>query len=156
MKVAPQLIATVTRHARGLGLADRNSLHATIRLSQSAAIRPSAIGGRRRWLGGCAHFVLFVIFVLFAILLARPVAVLISFLRTGIPPAEQLFMAWFGPKGVASMLFALFVLKSDVANNALIFDTAAIAIIVSIVAHGLTDTIGAQWLAGRVGLTKKI
>jgi NhaP-type Na+/H+ or K+/H+ antiporter len=95
-----------------------------------------------------------VVFVAFALLVARPVAVLLSFLRTGIPRSEKLFMAWFGPKGVASMLFALFVLKSDVGNNSLIFDTAAIAIIASIVAHGLTDTVGAQWLARRVGLTQ--
>jgi len=96
-----------------------------------------------------------VLFVAFALFVARPIAVLLSFLRTGIPQSEKLFMAWFGPKGVASMLFALFVLKSDVGNKALIFDTAAIAIIASIVAHGLTDTIGAQWLARRVGLTAK-
>ncbi|HEX5526230.1 MAG TPA: cation:proton antiporter [Solirubrobacterales bacterium] len=95
-----------------------------------------------------------VVFVVFALLVARPAAVLLSFLRTGIPRSEKLFMAWFGPKGVASMLFALFVLKSDVANNSLIFDVAAIAIIASIVAHGLTDTVGAQWLARRVGLAK--
>jgi len=96
-----------------------------------------------------------VLFVLFALLIARPVAVLLSFMRTGIPQSEKLFMAWFGPKGVASMLFALFVLKSDVGNNGLIFDTAAIVIIASIVAHGLTDTIGARWLARRVGLAKR-
>jgi sodium/hydrogen antiporter len=96
-----------------------------------------------------------VVFVVFALFLARPVAVMLSFLRTGIPQSEKLFMAWFGPKGVASMLFALFVLKSDVGHRDLIFDTAAIAIIASILAHGLTDTIGAQWLARRVGLTKQ-
>jgi NhaP-type Na+/H+ or K+/H+ antiporter len=91
-----------------------------------------------------------VVFVLFALLLARPVAVLISFLRTGIPRAEQLFMAWFGPKGVASMLFALFVLKSTVGDRGLIFDVASIAIVASIAAHGLTDTIGAAWVGERV------
>ncbi len=94
-----------------------------------------------------------VVFVAFALLVARPAAVLLSFLRTGIPRSEKLFMAWFGPKGVASMLFALFVLKSDVGDNVLVFDVAAVAIIASIVAHGLTDTVGAQWLARRVGLT---
>jgi sodium/hydrogen antiporter len=93
-----------------------------------------------------------VLFVVFALLVARPAAVLLSFMRTGIPRAEQTFMAWFGPKGVASMLFALFVLKSHVGEAELIFDVAAIAIICSIVAHGLTDTVGAQWLARRVGL----
>jgi NhaP-type Na+/H+ or K+/H+ antiporter len=97
-----------------------------------------------------------IVFVAFALLVARPAAVLLSFLRTGIPRSEKLFMAWFGPKGVASMLFALFVLKSDVGHSSLIFDTAAIAIIASIVAHGLTDTVGAQWLARRVGLTPSV
>ena len=93
-----------------------------------------------------------VVFVVFALLVARPLAVMLSFLRTGIPQSEKLFMSWFGPKGVASMLFALFVFKSDVGGKDLIFDVAAVAIIASIVAHGLTDTIGARWLARRVGL----
>jgi NhaP-type Na+/H+ or K+/H+ antiporter len=94
-----------------------------------------------------------VLFVAFALLIARPAAVLLSFLRTGLPRAEKAFMAWFGPKGVASMLFALFVLKSDVGEGELIFDIAAIAVISSIAAHGLTDTLGARWLARRVGLS---
>jgi sodium/hydrogen antiporter len=96
-----------------------------------------------------------VLFVAFALFVARPAAVMLSFLRTGIPRAEKAFMAWFGPKGVASMLFALFVLKSHVGEDELIFDIAAIAIICSIVAHGLTDTVGARWLAERTGLTKQ-
>jgi NhaP-type Na+/H+ or K+/H+ antiporter len=91
-------------------------------------------------------------FVAFALLIARPVAVLLALLRTGLPRSERRFMAWFGPKGVASMLFALFVLKSGVDQGELIFDVAAIAIICSIVAHGLTDTVGARWLARRAGI----
>src|SRR4051795_1677501 len=93
-----------------------------------------------------------VLFVLFALMIARPLAVLLSFIRTGIPRPEKLFMAWFGPKGVASMLFALFVLKSQVDDGGLIFDVASIAIIASIASHGLTDTVGARWMARRVGL----
>jgi NhaP-type Na+/H+ or K+/H+ antiporter len=96
-----------------------------------------------------------IVFVVFALLVARPVAVMLSFLRTGIPRSEKQFMAWFGPKGVASMLFALFVFKSAVPGKDLIFDVAAIAIITSIIAHGLTDTIGAKWLARRVGLAER-
>jgi NhaP-type Na+/H+ or K+/H+ antiporter len=95
-----------------------------------------------------------VLFVAFALLVARPAAVMLSFLRHSLPRPQKLFMAWFGPKGVASMLFALFVLKSDVPNGELIFDIAAIAIIASIAAHGLTDTVGAKWLARRVGLAR--
>jgi NhaP-type Na+/H+ or K+/H+ antiporter len=93
-----------------------------------------------------------IVFVAFALLIARPIAVLLALLRTDLPQSERRFMAWFGPKGVASMLFALFVLKSGVDQGELIFDVAAIAIICSIVAHGLTDTVGARWLARRVGV----
>jgi NhaP-type Na+/H+ or K+/H+ antiporter len=93
-----------------------------------------------------------VVFVAFALLIARPVAVLLALLRTDLPRSERRFMAWFGPKGVASMLFALFVLKSGLDQGELIFDVAAIAIICSIAAHGLTDTVGARWLARRASL----
>jgi sodium/hydrogen antiporter len=91
-----------------------------------------------------------VVFVAFAILVARPAAILISFLGTAISRAERLFMAWFGPKGVASMLFALLVLKSTVGDRTLVFDIASIAIVASIVIHGLTDTVGAAWVGDRV------
>jgi sodium/hydrogen antiporter len=93
-----------------------------------------------------------VLFVIFALAIARPAAVLLSFVRTGLPRPEKAFIAWFGPKGVASMLFALFVLKSDVGERELVFDVAAIVVIVSIAAHGLTETLGTRWLARRTGL----
>jgi NhaP-type Na+/H+ or K+/H+ antiporter len=90
-----------------------------------------------------------VAFIAFALLVARPAAVMLSFVRTKLPRPQRLFVAWFGPKGVASMLFALFVLKSQVENGELIFDVAAITVIASIVAHGLTDTLGARWIRRR-------
>jgi NhaP-type Na+/H+ or K+/H+ antiporter len=94
-----------------------------------------------------------VAFIAFALLVARPGAVLLSFLRTNLPRPEKAFIAWFGPKGVASMLFALFVLKSDVGEGELIFDIAAFVVIASIAAHGLTETLGTRWLAARTDLS---
>ena len=91
------------------------------------------------------------LFIIFALLVARPAAVWLSFLRENLSPPLKAFIAWFGPKGVASMLFALFVLKSDVENGSMIFDIAAFTILASIVAHGLTDTLGARWVERRIG-----
>jgi NhaP-type Na+/H+ and K+/H+ antiporter len=90
-----------------------------------------------------------VLFIAFALMVARPGAVMLSLIRTRLPRPQRIFVAWFGPKGVASMLFALFVLKSQVENGELIFDIAAITVIASIVVHGLTDTLGARWIASR-------
>ena len=86
------------------------------------------------------------IFVVLALIVARPLAIVLAYIRSRLPGPQKAFIAWFGPKGVASMLFALFVLKSSVEQGDLIFDVAAFTIVCSIVAHGLTDTIGASWI----------
>jgi sodium/hydrogen antiporter len=91
-----------------------------------------------------------VAFIPFALLIARPAAVLAALLGTRIPRPQRLLMAWFGPKGVASMLFALFVLDAAVENGTLVFDVAAFVILASILAHGLTDTVGAGWIERRM------
>ena len=92
-------------------------------------------------------------FILFALLVARPVAVELAFIGTKIPRPHKAFMAWFGPKGVASMLFALTGARLAVANGTLIFDVASFVILASIVAHGLTDTVGSRWIATRMERT---
>jgi len=89
-------------------------------------------------------------FIPFVLLVARPAAIMLAFVRSGLPRPQKLFIAWFGPKGVASMLFALFVLESHAPDRSLVFDVAAIVILASIAAHGLTDTIGARWIHRRI------
>jgi NhaP-type Na+/H+ or K+/H+ antiporter len=89
------------------------------------------------------------LFIPFALLVARPAAIWLAFLRERVPGSGKAFVAWFGPKGVASMLFALFVLDSQVGERSLIFDVAAFTILASILAHGLTDTVGARWVERR-------
>jgi sodium/hydrogen antiporter len=91
-----------------------------------------------------------VAFIAFALLIARPVAIELAFIRVKLPNPQRAFIAWFGPKGVASMLFAVLVLNSDVDRANAIFETAAFVILVSILAHGLTDTLGARWIERRV------
>ncbi|MGI9020839.1 MAG: cation:proton antiporter [Solirubrobacterales bacterium] len=89
-------------------------------------------------------------FIPFALLVARPAAVMGALAGSGLPRPHKLFIAWFGPKGVASMLFALLVLDGNVANGSLVFDVAAFVILASILAHGLTDTVGASWIERRM------
>lgn len=90
-------------------------------------------------------------FVAVALFVARPASVLLAFTGVGLRRPEKLFIAWFGPKGIASMLFALFILNSSAPDRTLVFDVAAFTILASIVAHGLTDTLAGGWIARRVG-----
>ena len=88
--------------------------------------------------------------VAFLLLVARPVAVFASLIGTGTDTATRGFMAWFGPKGVATMTFALLVLaEPGITERERIFNLAALAVLVSIVAHGVTDVAGANWIADR-------
>jgi sodium/hydrogen antiporter len=82
-----------------------------------------------------------------ALLVARPVALAIALIGTGVSRAALAFMAWFGPKGVATMTFSLLVLASGVPGAERIFDIAALVVLCSIIAHGLTDTPGSEWMA---------
>jgi NhaP-type Na+/H+ or K+/H+ antiporter len=88
-----------------------------------------------------------IVFVAVVFLLARPLAVWIALLGTPTDRATRLFMGWFGPKGVATMTFALLVLDQNIANGTRIFDLTALVVFCSIIAHGLSDTPGANWIA---------
>jgi len=83
----------------------------------------------------------------FTLLVARPVAVFGVLIGTRTDMVTRAFMGWFGPKGVATMTFSLLVLSEGISAGTRIFDIAALVVFVSILAHGLSDTPGAEALA---------
>jgi NhaP-type Na+/H+ or K+/H+ antiporter len=87
--------------------------------------------------------------VIATLLLARPVAVWIALAGTGLDTAAKAFMAWFGPKGVATMTFSLLILGRQLPAGERIFNIAALTVVVSVVLHGLTETSGIKWIAAR-------
>jgi sodium/hydrogen antiporter len=87
--------------------------------------------------------------VALTLLVARPVAVFVALVGTQTSAATRGFMAWFGPKGVATMTFSLLVLAEGVPAGQRIFNLTALAVFCSIIAHGLTDTPGSNWIARR-------
>ena len=87
--------------------------------------------------------------VVVTLLVARPAALFAALVRTGLDAPTKAFMAWFGPKGVATMTFSLLVLSKGIASGERIFNLAALVVFTSIIVHGLTDTPGANWIARR-------
>jgi NhaP-type Na+/H+ or K+/H+ antiporter len=87
--------------------------------------------------------------VVVTLLVARPVALWLALAGTRTDTATKAFMAWFGPKGVATMTFSLLVLSQPVAAGQRIFNLAALVVFCSILAHGLTDQPGSEWIARR-------
>ncbi len=86
--------------------------------------------------------------VAFTLLVARPAAIFTSLAgNRQVDLFGKAFMAWFGPKGVATMTFALFVLGSAVPEGERIAAIAALTVVISVVVHGLSDHPGVDLIA---------
>ncbi|SCF18128.1 sodium/proton antiporter, CPA1 family [Micromonospora purpureochromogenes] len=84
------------------------------------------------------------VFAVLAIVVARPIALWISFLRSGLSLREQAAAMWFGPKGFASVVYGLLVLESGIAAGDEVFHLVALTIVISILAHSSTDVVIAR------------
>ncbi|MEU4833441.1 cation:proton antiporter [Streptosporangium sp. NPDC023615] len=84
-------------------------------------------------------------FAVLALVAARPIAIWISFLGSGLSMREQAAVAWFGPKGFASVVYGLIVLSSGIAAASQEFQLIAVTIVLSILLHSSTDIVVARW-----------
>lgn len=86
------------------------------------------------------------LFAVGALVLARPLAIVISLHRSSMAWREQVSAAWFGPKGFASVVYGLLVLESTIPSAHRIFTLTVVTVMVSIIAHSSSDIIVARWL----------
>jgi cell volume regulation protein A len=75
---------------------------------------------------------------LFLILVARPIAVWLSLIPFRFSRAETAFVSWVGLRGAVSILLALTPIIGGLENGRLIFNTAFIIVLVSLVVQGWT------------------
>lgn len=88
--------------------------------------------------------------VVLSILVVRPVAIWLALIGTPTRPNERLFLGWFGPRGLATALFAIFVLLdfSELEKGGELLVIATSAVMISAYVHGIT----ARWAARMFGL----
>ncbi|MGY1723459.1 cation:proton antiporter [Blastococcus sp. SYSU DS0533] len=79
------------------------------------------------------------LFAVLALVLARPVAIMLALLRSGLPGPQKAAAAWFGPKGFASVVYGLLILDAGVPGADAMFHLVALVIFASILAHSSTD-----------------
>jgi len=73
-------------------------------------------------------------------------AVALSMISSGVRGETVLFLGWFGPRGLASILFALLVVEEvSTAQAEKIMLVASVTVLLSVYAHGLT---AAPWARG--------
>jgi len=85
------------------------------------------------------------VFAVIALVLPRPLALAISFLGSRLSVKEQVAASWFGPKGFASVVYALVVLSAGIPTSQKVFDLVAATVVLSILLHSSTDVVVARW-----------
>ncbi|MBV8092282.1 MAG: cation:proton antiporter [Acetobacteraceae bacterium] len=88
-----------------------------------------------------------VLYAVLSLTLIRMLPVFISLAGTGMSVAEKLFIGWFGPRGLASIVFGIIVLNEKLPGNDTMMAAVVCTVLISIVAHGMTATP----LAGAMG-----
>ncbi len=80
------------------------------------------------------------IYAIASLTLLRIVPVWLSLIGTGLKPELKLFIGWFGPRGLASIVFAVMVLQNEPAliGQRPIIATVLCTIILSVILHGLS------------------
>lgn len=90
--------------------------------------------------------------ILTSLFVIRPLAIWLSLMGTGLPARTKLFLGWFGPRGLATALFALLIAgKTDREYADPVLMIAINTVWISALLHGLTAAPAAAWYGRKTG-----
>jgi len=79
------------------------------------------------------------VYAVLSLSLIRMLPILLSLLATGVRLPTQLFLGWFGPRGLASVLFLLLILEeSELPQRDEIFTVTVLTVALSALLHGIS------------------
>ena len=78
------------------------------------------------------------VYALLSLTVIRMLPVYLSLSGTGESTASKLFLGWFGPRGLASIVFAIIVINKDVPEGKFIAMVVVLTVFFSLVAHGVS------------------
>ncbi|TFV92960.1 hypothetical protein E4P40_00815 [Blastococcus sp. CT_GayMR20] len=84
------------------------------------------------------------LYAVLSLTVVRMGPVALALVRSRFRPATVLYVGWFGPRGLASIVFALLLLEDGPPAADLLVDVVALTVGLSVVLHGAT----AAWAAG--------
>ena len=93
-----------------------------------------------------------IIYAVLSLTVIRMLPVFLCLIGTRTSTSDKLFIGWFGPRGLATIVFAVLVLDEKLPGNDAIVLAAGWTVLLSVVAHGisanpLVRAIGARALA---------
>ncbi len=93
-----------------------------------------------------------VLYAILSLTLVRMLPVAIAMIRTQLKPATVVFMGWFGPRGLASIVLGLVYLEQEAAlpGEQLIMLGIIVTVLLSIFAHGISASPGIKLYARQI------
>ena len=79
-----------------------------------------------------------VIYAALSLTVIRMVPVLLCLAGTGMRIADKLFVAWFGPRGLATLVFGVIVFNEKLPGNDTIVTVAGGTVLLSVIVHGIS------------------
>lgn len=87
-----------------------------------------------------------VFYAVLSLTIVRMIPVAVSMIGTGFEPPTLLYLGWFGPRGLASIIFAgILVEEADIEHVDLIVAAVIVTVAFSVLLHGVT----APWAANK-------
>ena len=96
-----------------------------------------------------------VLYALLSLTVVRMLPVFLVLTGMNLRADEKLFMGWFGPRGLASIVFAVIVMDKHLPGGGTIAITVVCTIVLSIVAHGLSANPLVAALVARLKRSKR-
>jgi NhaP-type Na+/H+ or K+/H+ antiporter len=95
-----------------------------------------------------------VLYAVLSLTLIRMLPVFVSLAGFGVSIEGKLFLGWFGPRGLASIVFGVIVLQANLPNSRVLAHVVVWTVILSILLHGVTANLWAKAYGRRWELAK--
>jgi len=90
-----------------------------------------------------------VLYSVLSLTIIRMLPIFLSLTGSGESVSSRLFLGWFGPRGLASIVFAIIVINAKVPHADFLALVVVSTVLMSLVAHGLTANPLAKWLGNK-------
>lgn len=97
------------------------------------------------------------VYAIGSLTVTRMIGVAIAFNNLKLQLNSIFFVGWFGPRGIASLVYGLTILEyRGLQDSELIFTAMAVTVTISVFAHGMTAFPGAVWYAHHISQQQPI
>ena len=89
------------------------------------------------------------LYALLSLTFVRMLPIAVSLIGNGEKLDGVLFLGWFGPRGLASVVFAIMVMNADLPGSEFITTVVTCTVGLSLLLHGVTASPMSAWIADR-------